>query len=562
MLVAVASDLKTKRTAELPVQDIRGFSFSKSGRYVLVFGYREKEALLSLWDARAMKELWRRDGVAYFAGAAVTHDERSVIAVFANRPSGESVNVPATVAWLDLTSGKRRDSFVTDIEARNGGRITASPSGPQGVMVGLRHQKHGVPKVMVIDWSARRLQHRTVLWPASARIGEEAFSADGRFLAVSGDGTTVYDLTRGTDSKFDTPPSVIRTRLAMNRFGRLIAPGARLDLDLATLTARGFDDVPVGEAPVVAEVGGPRFFVGGWRHVIEISGPHARRLELRAFNAKEQELLAPSGTPFTFNPLETVFALDLHPNGRSLLVANGGNQAVVVDTETFEVRKHNDLNAGGIWWLGASAERTLVAGDGEGRYGPSLLFDLRNDTLTRTRDIKGSVERTYGAPGWDLHPRTGELIVPSVNGGWVINLEDERRELGRPASVARFSADGRRLALVSDDAMTVVDGTDFSRELCRVTVGSGDEIVAWASDSRWVLAGELARGGLGFFDGDTCERQARLFADGEGEWALVWEDGFYAASRDGAQLLVYAAGAQALPGRALDLEFNRPDLIA
>lgn len=341
----------------------------------------------------------------------------------------------------------------------------------------------------------------------SLRVDALGFSADGAHLVSGGvKGATLWNTpTLYRARHFADEPGSLGRHLGISESGRLI--GARTaDNHVRTMSA---------------ESGRPKSDLGVW---------------------------AGSASPFD--------------QGKALVGRGSQISLVDLDTERAVVTipaRPEDI-AG---WTLSSDGTTLVTLDGAGTL---RLWKTADGSLQRAMTRSSPLPVPAGAvvvlrlEGSRIFVFVGDLLSSSLN---VWDLQSGRtREIAatsRDVTSARFLSDGRALLIGTVDGDVHVWDTELG-VLLRKIEGHGGAVTSIAAPPRGRLyASGTADGTVRLANIDTGASATLL--DAGGEWLIYTNDGYFDASRSGADLVAMVKGLEVFAVDQFAIKNNRPDVI-
>lgn len=256
-----------------------------------------------------------------------------------------------------------------------------------------------------------------------------------------------------------------------------------------------------------------------------------------------------------------VQAVDVSPDGKLLALAG------VMSKEPIRLIELGEGNASRA--LGASDRDQTVAHLSFNHDGSLLVSQPFVDAEISVWDVSGgSLVRTFTA-GRAFHiaasPKDARVAVALKDGVKLFDLGSGSLQQDIPvkggAVALAFSPDGARLAIGSDAGVLL---WDLAADKAMATLaGARPAALSFAPDGR-LLGAATAEGILRVFAVDrldTPETAAVSFISRKGEWLAYSDDGYFAASKDGAHLVAFVRGTHAYRPDQFAYRLNRPDVL-
>lgn len=528
--------------------DLDALALSPDGRHALTAARGSKGNAVTLWDAE------RGEVVRSFEG----HSKQiEVVAFSADGAKALSASRDNKVIVWNVATGAQIQTF-----GEHQWPVVAAAFSPDGKHV-LSADEDGLAL-----WSTDTGKRTRTFAGRHRDVRTVAFSADGR-VAISGgakDPIRVWEVQTGKQlAALEAPGGFGIESVAVDRQGRYAVVGTRKGLKRWDLAAGRMVDAPPGNlfdaSSLSLSPDGRLAMVGG--HAAEIydlsAGKYARGMKggslgVTAVAFSPDGKLAATGSRQTMmgpragdgsegpKPLqlwdaatgalvralgsgedETIDALAFTPDGRRILAAAGGRgfrhtlSLWEVDTgklvRTVDAHSHDvkslAISPDGKWALSGSRDRTMK------------LWDLATGALVREFKHDGEVEAVAFSPD-------GALLLSA----------------GEDAVVSLWDRGSGKLARALTGHTAAIHGAQFTPDGRFVLSGSADGVLRL-----WKLGGDPA----------ATSSMAMLTRDRD--WLIYTDDGYFDASRDGADLVAMVQGTRAFRVDQFAFRANRPDLI-
>jgi WD40 repeat protein/uncharacterized caspase-like protein len=558
------ADGKRQRRLEGHTALVRGLSLFPDGKRALSCA---EDGTIRLWDLARGTELAALRTPGKLTACALSPDatlaasagddrkirvwdlaRRSELRAFTGHTDAvESVGFAPDGRHL-VSAGRDRTARVWDVAGAVPPRVLGPHEGPlafaalrsDGTLVAVGPAESGI-KV----WDATGKPSRTI---AGRGLVQCAMTADGNAaLASSTDaGVSLFDLPASALVRTFPGRSLRVDALAFSADGSQLVAGGTKGTTLWNVStlyrARHFGD---------ASLTGSQLGISTNGHLVVTRGADNH---LRTTSAETGQPRTDLGTwPGSASPME---------NGKAL-VARGARTALV-DLETertvVEIAARPEDIAG--WTLAADGQ-TLVTLDPAGAL---RLWKTSDGALLR------AVARPAATP---VPPRStvalraeGKRIMVFIGGiegssmvVWDLASGRAREvpAMSRDVLSARFFNDGRHLVVGTVDGEVHVWDTELG-VLLRKLEGHGGGVTSLAVPARGrVFASGTSDGVVRFWNVDT--RISVSLLDSGAEWLVYTDDGYFDASRGGADLVAMVRGTDVFAVDQFALKNNRPDVI-
>lgn len=529
--------------------DVNALALSSDGRLVLTASRGPKGAVVTLWDAE------RGEKVRSFEGHT---NEIEVVAFSADGKKALSASRDQKVIVWDVATGARLQTFT-----EHHWPVVAAAFSPDGKLV-LSADEDGF-----VLWSVDTARRVRTFAGHHRDVRSVAFSSDGR-IALSGgakDPLRIWETSSGKQlAALQVPSGLGIDSIAIDRQGRHAVVGTRKGLKRWDLAAGRMLDAPRGNlfnaSSLALSPDGNLAMVGG--HAAEIFDLTAGR----SVRGMKGGSLGVTSVAFS-------------PDGR--LAATGSRR------EMMRASRAGDASDGPKpiqLWDAATATLVRAFGSGEDETIDALVFTpdgrriltgagrtMLQSTLSLWDVDTGKLVRTFEAHSHDI-----KSLAISPDGQWALSGSRDRtmklwnlgtgalvRAVEQPGSVeaVAFSPDGALLLSAGEDRMVSL-WDRASGELARAFAGHTASIHAaqFTPDGRFILSGS-ADGVLRLWKlgGDPGEAASMAMIARDRDWLIHTDDGYFDASRNGADLVAMVQGARAFRVDQFAFRANRPDLI-
>ena len=313
--------------------------------------------------------------------------------------------------------------------------------------------------------------------------------------------------------------------------------------------------------------------------------PARVRKDLEAEQAAQPEA---SDDPSTRQDLNSILAIDIHPDGR--LIAFGRTYEIALwDVETGKALRH----LGGAGATSAAPMPGMAGGMPGGASMEEMMKQLlsgKTPMVTATNPLEmlqgaiGSAKSQFdGASSLAFSPDGRTLLSVGSQGRrlWDVATGQQVRtgpaptldpndpkammdlmlgeEMGGAGGTA-FSPDGRVVAYGIGRIVKIVE-TATGRPLTQL-VGHTSNVsaIAFIDGGRMLVSGGLD-GAVRVWTLPDGKEAAALIALGQSDYVAVTPDQYYRASRSGIKGIAFRVGGQLYPFEQFDLRFNRPDIL-